>query len=101
MLVVVFRLVQGGLEVEVGRDRAFPCPSERIHAQAEVGLDVEVICFFAQEGVFSLGIPVDVVLQLALHACVQVCGVPPCAVVLPGERRVEGVVFSASPRPCR
>ena len=92
MLVVVLRLVEAGVEMEVQAHRARPCPSERIDAEPEVGVEGQVVDLVAEEDILSLGVPVDIVPEAALDSGIKISGVPRDIVALARECGVECVV---------
>ena len=76
VLVVELWLLQAGLEMYSQGNRALPRPSERIEGEVGIGLDAHVVLLLSEEYIFTLGIPLDVLLELAFHSCIDEGGIP-------------------------
>ena len=78
MLLIVFRLVETGLEVEIERHRTLTVTTERINVETGIGTDSDIIDFFPEESVIAVGVPMEEVVHLALGAAVEIHRVPDC-----------------------
>jgi hypothetical protein len=91
VLVIEFRLLEARLEMHSQGDRTLPGSPERIEREAGVGLDAHVVLLFAEEYIFTLGIPLDVFPELAFHSGIYETGVPDRVGVGLQVGRVEGI----------
>ena len=101
VLFIIVRFTEACLDMRFESERALSIPSERIGAECDVAADEEVIDLIAEEIVFSIDIPFELLLVLASGPGINIHRVHgyirfATEVVLGAERVVVGKFISDS-----